>query len=393
MGRSYGDSALAPYAFITRRLDHVTMFDQDTGILECQAGVTLDDLLRIFLPRGWLPPVLPGTRYVTVGGAVASDIHGKNHHHDGCFSDHVLFFDLMLADGTIARCSPKKNKELFRATCGGMGLTGLILNVAMQLRGITGSMMSMSTRKSAGLAATFELFEEHADASYSVAWTDCLQRGRNMGRSIVFLGEHADDDRLLSQDRKPKRLPVFLAAPLLNRASVSLFNSFYYNVRRSRRDNESVGLYDYFFPLDGIRDWNRLYGRRGFIQYQCVIPLASGRQGISAILMRVADSGMGSFLSVLKRMGPSNRNYLSFPIEGYTLAVDFKYAPRLLEFLDSLDAIVLDFGGRVYLAKDSRLSEATFKASYPDWTKFAAVRSSTGAEGVFSSLQSQRLGI
>lgn len=393
MGRSYGDSALHDCVLNTRHLQHLLAFDASHGSLRCQAGATLDQLLDFLVPRGWFLPVTPGTRFVTVGGAVASDVHGKNHHLHGCFSEYVDELLLGLGDGSLLTCSRSEHAELFHATCGGMGLTGLIVEVALRLTPIRSAYVNQTTFKTANLEDALQGFESQRQRTYSVAWIDCLARGAELGRSVLMVGEHALDGPLQLPRQRRLAVPLDMPAALLNHASMQAFNSLYYRRARQTETERRVDYRRFFYPLDGIGQWNRLYGKRGFLQYQFVIPKAAGLQGMQAILRRIADSRRGSFLAVLKVFGEQNRNPLSFPLAGYSLALDFKYDSGLLALLDELDARVLEHGGRVYLSKDARMSEQTFKRSYPGWEQLQAVRARYGAQGKFISRQAQRLGL
>ncbi len=392
-GLSYGDSALAGHVIGSRRLRHVCELDRASGVLCCAAGFTLREILREVVPQGWFPPVLPGAATVSVGGAVAADIHGKNHHQDGSFCEHVRRLTLMLADGEVVECGPSQRPELFQATCGGMGLTGIILEAELQLAPITSSNMITHSQPAAGLDECFALIEAHARARYSVVWLDCLARGRRMGRGIIHLAEHEAGGEPRYRGRRSLPVPFTTPGFLLNRPSLALFNSAYFRWQKLRRVRNLVDFDGYFFPLDRIRNWNRLYGAAGFLQYQFVLPEAAGREGIAAVLRRVGEAGKGSFLSVLKKMGPANGNPLSFPTSGYTLALDFRREASLFPLLDELDAIVLDHGGRIYLAKDARMSEAVFKAGYPDWERFLAVKQQVDPAMRFRSAQSDRIGL
>ena len=393
LGRSYGDSALAAQVLGTRYLDHFVAFDANTGVLTCSGGVSLDAILRTFVPRGWFLPVTPGSRFVTVGGAIASDVHGKNHHVVGTFCAHVKRLELLLGNGERAIASATERAELFHATCGGMGLTGIIISVTLQLKPIVASSILQTTIKAANLEAVLEAFETHAASTYSVAWIDCLARDRRLGRALLMLGEHATEGPLEVQTMPPMPVPFDLPAALLNRASVQAFNSMYYGRIRHKVSQQRMAFEPFFYPLDALGQWNRLYGKLGFVQYQFVLPKAAGMVGLREVLDRIAKSGRGSFLAVLKLFGPANDNYLSFPQAGYTLALDFKADAAVFELLDILDAIVLHHGGRLYLAKDARMSAATFKASYPNWKAFEEVRARWHAHGKFASAQSLRLGL
>lgn len=393
LGRSYGDSALASEVLSTLSWDHFVTFDNDTGILTCEAGVSLADILQTFVPKGWFFPVTPGTKFVTVGGAIASDVHGKNHHVDGCFSNHVLSCQILLADGSRMECSRTSNAELFHATCGGMGLTGVIVSATIVLKKISNAFIHETTYKAKNLQEVFALLNEHQSATYSVAWIDCLATGEHLGRSLLMLGEHAKEGGLILNSSKKLSVPFTMPTLLLNHYSIQVFNALYFNKQHEKRVERCVHYDKYFYPLDGLNHWNRLYGKNGFTQYQFVLPKSAGLEGMTKILKEITTSKRGSFLSVLKILGPANENYLSFPMEGYTLALDFKIEPGLFELLDKLDRIVLEYGGRIYLAKDVRMSEATFKQSYTKWQDFAIIRARYGADKRFHSLQSKRLGL
>jgi len=393
LGRSYGDSSFGERALSSARLNHFISFEAAGGLLHCEAGVSLDDILDVFVPRGWFLPVTPGTRFVTVGGAIASDVHGKNHHVSGCFCDHVEFLDICLGDGSIVRCSPGERPDLFHATCGGMGLTGMVVSAAVRLKRISSAYIDQTTFKARNLQESLELFDTHAKSSYSVAWIDCLAEGDSLGRSLLMVGDHVADGGLDSARGSSLSLPVDMPSMLLNRYSIQAFNTLYYHRVRTASVSRRVHYAPFFYPLDSIGEWNRMYGREGFTQYQFVVPKAAGREAMEAILKEIAASGKGSFLAVLKAFGAQNANLLSFPMEGYTLALDFKIEKDLFALLDRLDAMVLGYGGRLYLTKDVRMSGETFRRGYPGWERFREVRARYGATGRFQSIQSRRLGI
>ena len=393
LGRSYGDSSLGERMFSSRRLNHFLSFDEESGVLWCEAGNSLSDILRLFVPRGWFLPVTPGTQFVTVGGAIASDVHGKNHHVAGCFGEHVAYLDILLGDGRIVRCSPGEHPDLFRATCGGMGLTGMILAAAIRLKPLLGAYIDQTTYKARDLEESLELFDTHAGEPYSVAWIDCLARGCSLGRSLLMTGDHSAEGPLTLNAGKRLGLPVDMPAVLLNRYSVKAFNTLYYHRIRGSQVKSRVHYEPFFYPLDSVSDWNRMYGRNGFTQYQFVVPKDGGREAMQVILQTIADSGRGSFLAVLKAFGKENENLLSFPMEGYSLAVDFKLEPDLFPLLGRLDAMVLEHGGRLYLTKDARMGADVFRRSYARLDQFSAVRAAYGAKGRFLSHQSLRLGL
>ncbi len=393
LGRSYGDSALADRVILTRRSRLILGFDEEQGVIDCQAGVSLAEILDVALPRGWFLAVTPGTKLVSVGGAIAADVHGKNHHLAGCFSQCVESLRLMLPDGQVVTCSAVENAELFRATCGGMGLTGVILSARLRLKRVPSALIRQRTLKARNLRDVFELFEASASWPYSVAWIDCMARGEAMGRSLLMLGDHAETGPLRLRPPRKMSAPFDLPASWLNPWTISRFNAVYYHRIRKRQTDSVVGLEPFFYPLDAILHWNRLYGRAGFTQYQCVLPLAASYEGLGAVLRTSAAAGKGSFLAVLKLCGSANDNPLSFPLEGYSLALDFKIEAGLFELLDELDRIVLDHGGRLYLAKDARMGPAMMRAGYPGLPVFLALRDRLGLRETFQSLQSQRLEI
>ncbi|MCV6585604.1 MAG: FAD-binding oxidoreductase [Marinibacterium sp.] len=404
-GRSYGDPALNPdmtvEATAARRM---LSFDIETGELVLEAGVMLADVLSVFVPRGWFPPVTPGTKLVTIGGMIGADVHGKNHHGAGSFADHVNWFDLLCADGRVRRCSPQENADLFHATCGGMGLTGHILAASIRLQRVGSAWIRQTTVPVPDLDGAMEVFETNLDTTYSVAWIDCLAGGADRGRSLVYLGEHAEPDALEGTSRsdpfhlpprRRKRMPMDAPGWALNRLSLRAFNHVYYRAGCRAAGPGIVDYDSYFYPLDSIDNWNRLYGARGFAQYQCALPLSTARDALLEQLDAISGAGLGSFLAVLKRLGPgAAARPLSFPIEGYTLALDFPVSSRALTLLDRLDEITIAAGGRLYLAKDSRMTQSTAEAGYgAALTRFRTLRAETGASAIFQSLQSRRLAL
>jgi FAD/FMN-containing dehydrogenase len=399
-GRAYGDSAINTSATIeTRHLNRMINFDSKTGQLVAEAGVLLGDIISSFLPCGWFPMVTPGTKFVTLGGAIAADVHGKNHHKDGSFRACVDWIDVMGPNGEIRRCSRQDDTILFDHTLGGMGLTGIILRAAIRLRPVETAWIRQRTIATPNLKATMAAFEAAQDATYSVAWIDCLGTGGNLGRSLVMLGGHAPrSDLSLEQVQapfriKPKRkltVPVDFPAFTLNSLTVRAFNALYYGAGARKTGEQLVDWDSYFYPLDAILGWNRIYGRKGFAQFQCALPLDRSEAGLTALLAEIAKAGSGSFLAVLKRFGKQDSAF-SFPMEGYTLALDFPINAKTLALLERLDQITLDQGGRFYLAKDSRMSSATLRASDPRAADFHAHRDSQGFTSRFRSAQSERL--
>lgn len=399
-GRGYGDCAQQPANTVsTLQLNRMLAFDPATGLLVVEAGVLLADVIDSFLPRGWFPPVTPGTKFVTLGGMVAADVHGKNHHRDGSFGRFVAWLDLLDATGAVRHCSPTSDPDLFDWTVGGMGLTGVILRVAFHLQRVESGWIRQTTLPAPDLDTAMGLFEDHGDATYSVAWIDCLAGGRSLGRSAIMLGEHAtvaelSEDRRAGPFRTPRRklrtVPFDAPSGLLNGLTVRAFNAAYYRRQLMKRGQQLIDWDSYFYPLDALGNWNRIYGGRGLLQFQCALPLASARAGLIELLETIAKSGQGSFLAVLKRLGALRGGAFSFPLDGYTLALDFPVSARTLALMNRLDAIVLARGGRFYLAKDSRMSSATLRASDARVSQFLAMRQ-TGGATVFASSQSERL--
>ncbi len=362
-GRCYGDASLSENIFSTKRLNKFISFDRLNGVIECESGVLLSDVLEVIVPQGYFLFVTPGTKFISIGGAIASDVHGKNHHAEGCFSEYVIEFSLLNEKGEILNCSRTENSEKFWATIGGMGLTGIILSAKFKLKNIESSFIRQESVKAENLDEIFTLFDQSECWTYNVAWIDCLQKGKNLGRSIMMRGEHAFKHELpIKLQQNPLKLkknsspsiPFYFPNFVLNNFTVKLFNLLYF-FKQSKKENKNFVHYEpFFYPLDIVSDWNRIYGKNGFIQYQMVIPKKNGKEGMKKILETIAKSGNGSFLAVLKLFGKNNPDaYNSFPMEGYTLALDFKVNSKLRKLVEQLDAIVEEFGGRIYLTKDS----------------------------------------
>ncbi|MCI5222048.1 MAG: FAD-binding oxidoreductase [Candidatus Electrothrix sp. AR4] len=392
-GRSYGDSALSKNIITVRPYDYFLDFDEVGGLLHVQAGALLSEILNVFVPRGWFLKITPGTKLITVGGAIASDVHGKNHHIEGCFSECVETFTLMLPSGELVRCGKRENTELFRATCGGMGLTGVILDAKIALKKITSKYIDQITIKTKNLSETFEEFEKYKGKPYSVAWIDCLAAGHERGKCLLMVGDFSDDGKLDYQEKKKLNVPFTLPSFFLNRLTVKAFNFFYYGKVREKISKQKVDIDTFFYPLDAIDNWNRIYGKNGFTQYQFILPKETSLDGLDEILEAIADSGKGSFLAVLKLYGAGNDNYLSFPMKGYSLALDFKIEKGLFELLNRLDDIVLKHSGRIYLAKDARVRKEVFEQGYQQVDVFRALRKKYAMNKTFNSLQSRRIEI
>ncbi|WP_371654309.1 MULTISPECIES: FAD-binding protein [unclassified Streptomyces] len=403
LGRAYGDAAQNAGGAVLDMtgLDHVRTIDAEAGVVVCEAGVSLHRLMEVLLPLGWFVPVTPGTRYVTVGGAIGADIHGKNHHGSGAFSRHVRALDLLTADGEVRTLKP--TDELFRATAGGMGLTGVILSAELQLHPVQTSLMSVDTERAADLDDLMaRLSATDHRYRYSVAWIDLLARGARTGRAVLTRGDHAPLDALSPRARRtPLRfnaphlppMPRHLPERLLTRTSVSAFNELWYRTSPKLRTAELQPIPKFFHPLDGVPHWNRVYGRGGFVQYQFVVGHGQ-EEALRRVVRRIAHRGCPSFLAVLKRFGEADPGWLSFPLPGWTLALDIPAGlPGLGGFLDELDEEVAGAGGRVYLAKDARVRPEVLEGMYPRLPDFRALRRTLDPEGVFTSDLSRRLNL
>jgi FAD/FMN-containing dehydrogenase len=379
MGRSYGDSCMAAsdHVVSTRAMDRVLSADWQTGVVIAQAGLTLDALIRMALPRGWFLPVTPGTKFVTLGGAVANDVHGKNHHVMGTFGRHLRRLTLFRSHEGMVQCSGESNAPLFSATVGGLGLTGVLLSVELQLRRVASSSVAQRCIKFGGLDEFFDLAAEHdANNEYAVAWVDCLATGRQTGRGHYIVGNHAEDGVLDLAGGHAGRMPIDPPFSLVNGLSLRAFNAAYYHRQRTRDVRSTVGYDPFFYPLDKLQQWNRMYGRPGFQQYQCVVPRVSARDAIRDVLGEIARSGRGSFLAVLKQCGDLvSPGLLSFPMPGVSLALDFAQRDAANAALFArLDATVHEAGGRLYPAKDAHMSAQHFQGAYPAWTQVESLR-------------------
>lgn len=378
-GRSYGDSCLNNDGTLldTTGLRQFIAFDEENGILTCEAGVSLDEILALIVPRGWFLAVTPGTKFVSVAGAIANDVHGKNHHKRGTFGCHVTRFELLRSDGERLICSPTENEDYFRATIGGLGLTGVILWAAFKLKRIPSPLVDVENIKYRNIDEFFEINTETEAQGYeyTVSWVDCLATGDQLGRGYYQRGEFHDPPFGLESDPKPLPalpIPVDLPSWLVNTYTVKAFNTLYYNRQPWKVARTTTHYNTYFYPLDALTDWYKGYGRRGFLQYQFVMPYEDYAP-IKDIFRRIARSGQGSPLVVFKTFGDvESPGMLSFPRPGITLALDFAFkGQRLLKLLDELDKIVFENGGALYPAKDARMSAESFRRSYPDWETFA----------------------
>lgn len=402
-GRSYGDPALNENNIVLdyTQADRFFAFNPKTGVLHAEAGVTLEQIITTFVPRGWFLPATPGTKYPTLGGSVAADVHGKSKLSIGHFIQKLY---MVLADGSQVSCSPKEKPDLFWATIGGMGLTGLIQSVEIKLMPIESSTLHYEGIKAKNLEHIFKIFEEVADSPLTVAWIDCVAKGKQLGRSIMMSGSFAKQAELKTSARRrdPLRLnqsrkvsvPIELPSWSLNPLTVSAFNALYYG-KHPKRVSSLVDIDTFFYPLDSVLKWNRIYGKPGMAQYQFLIPPKHGFDGIQKVLEAIAKTGQASFLSVLKKFGESPQKApLSFPMPGYFIALDFPIGNgSILKEMDKWDELVLKYEGRLYLAKDSRMRQSTFEAMYPRLNEWKAIKKKYDPENVFTSDQARRLGL
>ncbi len=404
LGRSYGDAAQNAGGAVLDGPARSGLVDLDlhTGIARILAGTSLDDLMRWLVPLGWFVPVTPGTRMVTVGGAIASDIHGKNHHRKGSWCDHVLSMRLVDGAGEVREISPQDDPDLFWATCGGMGLTGIIVDATVQLQAVESSKLLVDTDRATDLDDVMSLMVEGDDAyDYSVAWIDVMAKGRHLGRSVLDRGRFATRAEVQGSgiarpsDYSTHMLPSppdVLPSGLINKLTARAFNEVWYRKSPVRRRDALMGIEQFFHPLDMVSEWNRVYGRRGFLQWQYVVPDEAG-DFVRSSLERIAAAGLPSFLAVLKRMGSSNPGHLSFPMSGWTLAFDAPVATGMADLFDELDREVVDWGGRLYLAKDSRLDPDLLPKMYPRVDEWRAIRDRVDPDRRFRSDLGRRLGL
>lgn len=404
LARSYGDAAqnAGGHVLDMTTADRVLSFDPETGLVEVEAGVSLDALMNRFVPQGFFVPVTPGTRLVTVGGAIGADIHGKNHHVAGSFAQHVRWLDLLTADGRVRRVGPDQDPDVFWATAGGMGLTGVILRAQVQMKRIESSRCLVDTDRTPNLDELMTLLAETDHLyEYSVAWIDTLAKGRRMGRSVVTRGRFATRDELpAKRQADPLRyhgsikasVPDVFPPGLLNLATVAAFNELWYRKAPKRKRDQLQSIPTFFHPLDAVGNWNRIYGPRGFVQYQFTVPFGQ-EEAMREALGRLSSFGTASFLAVLKRFGPGNPGMLSYPSPGWTLALDIPVMKGLASLLDQLDQLVVAAEGRIYLAKDSRVRPEAFEKMYDRLDAFRAVRKELDPDGVFTSDLARRLSL
>ena len=394
-GRSYGDAALndGGQTILTSRLNQVHSFDPASGEIVCGPGVTFNDLLRELLPQGFLVPVSPGTGFASIGGAVANDVHGKNHDNAGSFGDHVLWIELLLPSGELVRISQENRPELFAATIGGVGLTGVMLAICFRMKPVSTNAVALKEQRIKNLDDFFSALE-HArnNATYSVGWIDAMARGDHLGRGVLETAELATST-IAAQPQRRLKVPMDCPGFVLNSLSIRAFNHCYYHRIPTQGRQRLLEMERFLYPLDAILEWNRIYGRRGFFQLQCVFDDASSAVGIRRLLEAVSQSRAASFLAVLKTLGGEGQGYLSFPKRGYTLALDFPHRPDTEKLLAQLESITLEHGGRIYLAKDACLSPQGFESMYPKLDKMRQVLNEIDPEQRMMSDLARRLHI
>lgn len=399
LGRSYGDSSLPAHPNDkiagTRLADRILNFNSETGILRAEAGLSIEQILHVFLPRGWFLPVTPGTKFVTLGGMVASDVHGKNHHREGCFGAHVEKLKIRLADDSIVDCSENQLPDLFYGTIGGMGLLGHILEVEFKMHRIPGPWIAMESQRISDFNEFLEALNLAADRfPMTMGWIDCLSQGRSLGRGILMAGKWATPEESSSSfPSSPLEisLPFVLPNSTLNRYTAGLFNAVYYWHHLPRTWKRTVAPDPFFYPLDAIQHWNRAYGQRGFTQYQCVLPRAAGAKAVQAFLSRLSALGCASPLCVIKDCGPQGKGLLSFPMEGTSIAVDIPVSPEIQKIVDRLNELVIAAGGRIYLTKDQFTRPEDFRRMEPRLEAFQELRLRWDPKRKLRSAQSVRL--
>lgn len=408
-GCSYGDAALNQQGqvILTERLNHFLAFDRERGVLTVEAGITLAEILTVIIPCGWFLPVTPGTQHASLGGCVASDVHGKNHLQRGSIGQHILALELIQCADKVTFCSTNENPDLFWATVGGMGLTGIIGTVSLQLIPIPSSYMAVSYQPTSDLEHTFTMLNHYsAHDPYRIAWLDLLCTAKTLGRGIIMTAHHAEVNELSTSlrthplSRFSKRrfsIPAHCPPWLLNKALLKFYNHHYWHKQQRKNFSNSphiLSYQDYFYPLDHIQHWNRLYGKRGFIQYQCVLPHANALENTQKMLQLLHNNHYPVFLATLKCFGASEQGMLSFPLPGFTLALDLPLLDQqLFSVLAQLDEIVANAGGRIYLAKDTHLSESLFRDMYPRYTEWLRLKNEFDPNHIFRSSLSQRLAI
>ena len=392
LGRSYGDCSIYKNIISLKRYPKFTKLDEKNGLFECSANISLSEIIKDIVNKGWFLSVTPGSKFVTVGGAIASDVHGKNHHNDGSFSDYVESFKIITADGNVYECTKEKNQDLFKATCGGMGLTGIIIEAKIKLLPIGSKNLIVESYNAKNISETMKKFKELRGNKYLIAWLDSVSKN-NLGRSIIFAGNHSKDNDLNFSINKSFLFPLIFKNLIINKYFLNLFNWLYYYYHKGKKKFKQ-NLNSFFYPLDKIRNWNKLYGKNGFIQIQLLIGNNENTdKTIYKILNFFNERKQYSYLNTLKEFGVGNSNFLSFPNSGFTLAMDMKMNESLFEIYREFEELIKDDDVKVYLTKDSLMSEKFFKKSYLELDNFKEIKKKNDPFNLIKSDLSERLGI
>ena len=392
LGRSYGDSSLADNVISLENYKKVFTFDKSEGILECSSNYSLGELMKIILEKGWFFNVTPGSKFVTIGGAIASDVHGKNHHLDGSFSNYVISLKIITAEGKLYNCSKNENSQLFQATCGGMGLTGIIASAKIQLLKVKSKFINTHIVKTKNLNETINKFKQLNDNKYLIAWIDTSAKNEAKGRSIIFIGNHSEDGNLEYSEKRTISIPAKFPGFILNKYTIKLFNKIYYHFHKHKKKFKQ-NLNNFFYPLDNINNWNNLYGKNGFTQIQVLIEERDPEIILDKILDFFQKREQNSFLGTIKEFGKGNNNYLSFPHKGYTLTLDLKMSKKFNKIYQEFEDLLKNHKTKIYLTKDSFMSEQYFKKAYNNYDKFKEIKSKYDPLNLINSFQSRRIGI
>ena len=391
LGRSYGDSSLDNNVISLKNYKKFFKFDDKLGILECSSNYSLNEILKLIIKKGWFLNVTPGSKFVTIGGAIASDVHGKNHHLDGSFSDYVFSLKVITSEGILYNCSKEENSELFHASCGGMGLTGIIVSAKIKLFKINSKIIDTQIIKTKNLKETINKFKKLNNNKYLVAWIDALAKNKHMGRSVIFIGNHSNEGDLSFVEKIKLSIPKIFPGFLLNKYVIKFFNKLYYLFHHDNKKFKQ-NLDNFFYPLDNISNWNNLYGKNGFIQVQILITESNFEEIICKVLKFFQDKKQFSFLSTLKELGPGNKNYLSFPSKGYTLTLDLKMSKDLKKIYAEFELLLASYNIKVYLTKDSFMSKKFFENTYKELDKYKEIKKKYDPLDLIKSFQSKRLG-
>ena len=392
LGRSYGDSSLDNSIISLKNYERYIKFDNELGTLECSSNYSLNEILKLIVKKGWFFNVTPGSKFITIGGAIASDVHGKNHHLDGSFCDYIFSFKIITSQGILYNCSKEENLELFQASCGGMGLTGIIVSAKIKLLKIKSKIINTEIIKTKNLEQTIKNFKKFNANKYIVAWIDALAKNEHMGRSVIFIGNHSDEGDLNFFEKIKFSIPKIFPGFLLNRYIIKAFNKFYYFIHKNNKKIKK-SLNNFFYPLDTIGSWHNLYGKEGFIQIELLITEKNFEEVICKTLEFFQKKKQFSFLTTLKELGIGNEKYLSFPSKGYTLTLDLKMNSNLKTIYEEFELLLAQYKTKVYLTKDSFMSKKYFEDTYKKLNKFKEIKNKYDPLNVIKSFQSRRLGL